>query len=164
MLRLSEDGDRAHRSHRYQDGCYCIELDIRNDKSLRCLVKPLDQQAATQREVGTQGRTEYLDIERLVLDKLVASVLGYRLTHHLIPRKQEDASAAAGVSSPSRLNISGNNSDKERTFRLNIFLCFAGFSTILREPSLCFHLLHGISCNCRHYRAGCGRDGRDWYR
>ena len=84
MLRLSEDRDRAHRSHRYQDGCYRIELDIGNDKSLRCLVKPLDQQAATQREVGTQGRTEYLDKESLVLDKLVASVLGYRLTHHLI--------------------------------------------------------------------------------
>lgn len=66
-----------------------IELDVEDDLSPSLLIQLLDEEATPHRQVGTEGRTQHLDKERLVLDKTLTRILGNGLPHHLIPCRQQ---------------------------------------------------------------------------
>ena len=66
-----------------------VELDVEDDLSPRLFIQSLDKEAAPHRQVGTEGRAQYLDKERLVLDETLTRILGDRLAHHLIPCRQQ---------------------------------------------------------------------------
>ena len=66
-----------------------VELDVKDDLSPRLFIQSLDKEAAPHRQVGTEGRTQHLDKERLVLDKTLTRILGDGLPHHLIPCRQQ---------------------------------------------------------------------------
>lgn len=66
-----------------------VELDVEDDLSTRLFIQSLDKKATPHRQVGTEGWTQYLDKERLVLDETLTRILGDRLAHHLIPCRQQ---------------------------------------------------------------------------
>lgn len=66
-----------------------VELDVKDDLSPRLFIQSLDKEATPHRQVGTEGRTQHLDKERLVLDKTLTRILGDGLPHHLIPCRQQ---------------------------------------------------------------------------
>ena len=66
-----------------------IELDVEDDLPSSLFIQLLDEEATPHRQVGTEGRTQHLDKKRLVLDKTLTRILGYRLAHHLIPCRQQ---------------------------------------------------------------------------